>query len=130
MSDFDPPVHEVPLGTVVDGRFELEDEVSRSTAAALYVAVDQRTDGQVMLRLFTPEATSSRGDEILEQAGQERNPSERKALYAKFQKIVAEELPVYWSYTLPYHTISSTSLGNQPRGIWATVSPLDRVYLK
>ena len=68
MSDFDPPVHEVPLGTVVDGRFELEDEVSRSTAAALYVAVDQRTDGQVMLRLFTPEATSSRGDAILEQA--------------------------------------------------------------
>jgi peptide/nickel transport system substrate-binding protein len=69
-------------------------------------------------------------DEILNQAGQERNPAERKALYAKFQKIVAQELPVYWSYTLPYHTISSSAVGNAPRGIWATVSPLDRVYLK
>jgi peptide/nickel transport system substrate-binding protein len=78
----------------------------------------------------TQQYANTKVDEILNQAGQERNPAERKALYAKFQKIVAEELPVYWSYTLPYHTITSTAVGNPPRGIWATVSPLDRVYLK
>ena len=69
-------------------------------------------------------------DEILEMAGKERDSAKRKALYAKFQHIVAQELPVYWSYTLPYHTIHASSIGNAPGGIWATCAPLDRVYLK
>ena len=59
---------EIPLGTVVDGRFQLESVVSSSSAATLYVAIDQRTDGNVMLRVFTPEVSASRGDAILEQA--------------------------------------------------------------
>ena len=69
-------------------------------------------------------------DDILNQAGRESDPAKRKALYAKFQHIVAKELPVYWSYTLPYHTIYSSKVGNAPRGIWATCSPLDQLYLK
>lgn len=58
----------LPLGTVVDGRFELETEVSASSAAALYTAVDQRTDGLVMLRVFTAAASTLHGGAILEQA--------------------------------------------------------------
>ena len=69
-------------------------------------------------------------DAILNKAGRESDPAKRKALYAEFQQLVAKELPVYWTYTLPYHTVHSNKLGNAPRGIWATVSPLDRVYLK
>jgi peptide/nickel transport system substrate-binding protein len=69
-------------------------------------------------------------DVILDKAGRESDPAKRKALYAEFQQLVAKELPVYWTYTLPYHTVHSNKLGNAPRGIWATVSPLDRVYLK
>ena len=79
MSDTDPSVPEpgsntaspgeVALGTVVDGRFQLESVLSASTSATVYLAVDQRTDGQVVMRLFTPEATASRGDAIIEQAG-------------------------------------------------------------
>jgi peptide/nickel transport system substrate-binding protein len=69
-------------------------------------------------------------DAILDKAGRESDPAKRKALYAEFQQLVAKELPVYWTYTLPYHTVHSNKLGNAPRGIWATVSPLDRVYLK
>ncbi|MBX2839395.1 MAG: ABC transporter substrate-binding protein [Gammaproteobacteria bacterium] len=69
-------------------------------------------------------------DEILEAAGAETDPAKRKELYSRFQKIVADEVPVYWAYTLPYHTISSEKVGNAPEGIWATSSPMDRVYLK
>ena len=63
-------------------------------------------------------------------AGKKSDPAKRKALYAEFQQIVSEELPLYWTNTLPYHTISSKDVGNPPRGIWATSSPMDRVYLK
>jgi peptide/nickel transport system substrate-binding protein len=69
-------------------------------------------------------------DAILEQAGSETDPVKRKELYSKFQKIVAAELPLYPVYTLPYHTVSNEKVGNAPEGIWATSSPLDRVYLR
>lgn len=78
----------------------------------------------------TQQYSNARVDELLEQAGSEMDPAKRKALYSEFQKIVADDLPVYWSYALPYHTIHSNKLGDAPRGIWATVSPLDRVYIK
>jgi peptide/nickel transport system substrate-binding protein len=69
-------------------------------------------------------------DELLAQAGVETDPEKRTQLYSEFQKIVAEELPLYPVYAVPYHTISNAKVGNPPAGIWATVQPLDRVYLK
>jgi peptide/nickel transport system substrate-binding protein len=69
-------------------------------------------------------------DAILDQAGQETDPEKRQALYSEFQTIVAGEVPIYFGYTLPYHTVSAANVGNPPRGIWATSAPLDRVYLK
>ena len=66
----------------------------------------------------------------MEMAGSETDPVKRKALYSEFQKIIAEDVPVYHTYALPYHTIYSDRVGNPPVGIWATVSPLDRGYLK
>lgn len=78
----------------------------------------------------TQQYENGRVDELLEMAGKESDPAKRAALYAEFQQIVSEELPVYWTNTLPYHTISNKDVGNPPRGIWATSSPMDRVYLK
>ncbi len=78
----------------------------------------------------TQSYSNEKVDALMEEAGKETDPDKRKALYSEFQKLVAEELPVYWAYTLPYHTIYSDKVGNPPGGIWATVSPLDRVYLK
>jgi len=69
-------------------------------------------------------------DALMKEAGMTMDPAKRKELYSKFQKIVAEDLPIYWAYTLPYHTVYSDKVGNAPEGIWATSSPLDRVYLK
>ena len=56
------------IGTVVDGRFEIESEQSRSSLSTLFVALDQRSDASVILRLFSAEATIEHGTEILEQA--------------------------------------------------------------
>ncbi|MFT4999814.1 MAG: peptide/nickel transport system substrate-binding protein [Paracoccaceae bacterium] len=74
--------------------------------------------------------SNARVDELLEMAGQESDPEKRKALYSEFQKIVAQEVPIYFANTLPYHTVYSDKVGNPPLGIWATSSPLDLVFLK
>ncbi len=78
----------------------------------------------------TQSYANARVDAILDQASSELDFAKRKALYAEFQRIVADEVPVYWVYALPYHTITSKRVGNPPAGIWATVQPMDRVYLK
>ena len=78
----------------------------------------------------TQSYSNSRVDELMDMAGSETDPAKRKALYSEFQKLVAKDVPVYHTYALPYHTIYADAVGNPPVGIWATVSPLDRVYLK
>ena len=62
-------------------------------------------------------------------AGSETDPAKRKALYSEFQKIVARMFRCITPTRFPI--TPSTRQGRQPPvGIWATVSPLDRVYLK
>ena len=67
-------------------------------------------------------------DELLAQAAVERDPEQRKSLYAEFQRIVAAELPVYWTNVVPYNTIYNNGLGNVPKSIWGTMAPMDEVY--
>ncbi|WP_340107295.1 ABC transporter substrate-binding protein [Pikeienuella sp. HZG-20] len=69
-------------------------------------------------------------DEILDAAAVEMDLEKRKALYAEFQRIVAEDLPIYWINLLPYHTAYDDRLGNPPMTIWGPMSPLDEVYWK
>lgn len=73
---------------------------------------------------------NDRVDELLEMAGVESDPAKRAELYSEFQKITADELPVYWTNTLPYHTVYNNKVGNPPLGIWASSSPMDLMYLK
>ncbi len=67
-------------------------------------------------------------DRILGEAAVETDPEKRKALYAQFQQIVAEDLPIYWINTLPYHTAYDKRLSGAPSGIWGTMHPMDTVY--
>ena len=70
-------------------------------------------------------------DVLLEKAGQENDKQKRIALYSKAQKIIGEEVPIYFTFTVPYHTIyNHTKVGNPPQTIWGTSSPLDEIYLK
>ena len=74
--------------------------------------------------------SNKRVDELLEMAAKEGDAEKRKALYAEFQTIVADEVPQYFTNTLPYHTVYSKKVGNPPLGIWSTSSPMDMTYLK
>jgi len=75
--------------------------------------------------------SNARIDELLAMAGEETDPEKRKALYKEFQEIVADEVPLYFTNTLPYHTVYNTEkVGNPPLGIWATSSPMDNTYMK
>lgn len=78
----------------------------------------------------TQQYSNPKIDELMAQGAKEIDPDKRKAIYSEFQQILAEDLPVYWTNTLPYHTIYSTKVGNPPLGIWASGSPYDLVYLK
>jgi|694.fasta_scaffold100580_3 serine/threonine-protein kinase len=68
MSVFENLDPESLIGAVIDGRFEIESEQSRSSSSTSFVAVDQRSDALVILRLFSADVTADLGTEILEQA--------------------------------------------------------------
>ena len=74
--------------------------------------------------------SNTRVDELMAMAAVESDAEKRKALYAEFQQIIADELPVYHVNTLPYHTVYSDKIGNPPIGIWGTSTPIDMMYLK
>lgn len=69
-------------------------------------------------------------DSLLDAAGKEIDQDKRKELYLEFQKIVTDELPVYWLYGLPYHTVYNKKVGNPPMTIWGAMAPMDEVYMK
>ena len=74
--------------------------------------------------------SNARVDELMEMAAVETDAAKRTALYAEFQKIIADEVPVYHTNTLPYHTVYNDNVGNPPLGIWGTSTPIDMTYLK
>ncbi|MEQ9639052.1 MAG: ABC transporter substrate-binding protein [Alphaproteobacteria bacterium] len=69
-------------------------------------------------------------DELLVKAGMEMDLGKRKALYAEFQKMVADDLPIYWINVLPWVTFYAENVGNPPVGIWGGMSPMDDTFLK
>ncbi len=73
---------------------------------------------------------NSRVDELLEQAAVELDVEKRKALYAEFQHIVTDELPIIHNAETPYRTLAAGKVGNVPQTIWGPLSPMDEVYLK
>ncbi len=67
---------------------------------------------------------------MLEKAGAELNPGKRKALYAEFQKILTEELPLVWTHELPYFTIYHKNLQGVPMSIRGLYTPWDKMWWK
>ncbi len=68
-------------------------------------------------------------DQLLNTAGGLLNPTERKAYYATFEKIVTDELPILFINTVPFYTVTSKKVVNVPMTIWGPVSPYDEVGL-
>jgi peptide/nickel transport system substrate-binding protein len=63
-------------------------------------------------------------DEILDQASRETDFDKRKALYARFQKIITDDLPyIYTTTELPYGVESKNVVG-RPRTVLGTMAPM------
>lgn len=56
------------VGSLIDNRFVLVSEQSRSTSSTAYFAVDQRTGQDVIVRLFSAAASRADGAALLQQA--------------------------------------------------------------
>ena len=55
----------------------------------------------------------------------------KRALYAEFQKLVTEDLPIDFLTVIPYHTpLASRKVHGLPDGIWGVLSPLDETWLQ
>ena len=72
---------------------------------------------------------NERVDALLREAASTLDLQERKALYREFQRIVNEELPLYFLNEEPYVTISRSSVMDPPGTVWGPMQPLDRVWL-
>ena len=69
-------------------------------------------------------------DELLDLAGKTMEPAKRKTYYAEFQKIVTEDLPIYFINVMSLHTGSLKTVENVPVTIWGPLSPYDEVRFK
>jgi peptide/nickel transport system substrate-binding protein len=67
-------------------------------------------------------------DQLLDQAAVELNLEKRKALYAEFQKIISEDLPIIFLHQPAYHTITHQALKGHWTSIWGIVGPVDGLW--
>lgn len=69
-------------------------------------------------------------DAILAKAADEFDFEKRKSLYAEFQKIVTEDLPVIWTNEEPYVDVFRKSMQDPPLTVWGAFAPFDHVWMK
>ncbi len=72
--------------------------------------------------------SNNRVDKLLEEAGKEKDIEQRKRLYAEFQNVVREDLPMIWLGTMPYVTIFDKRLQGVNRSIWGALAPMDEFF--
>ena len=69
-------------------------------------------------------------DRILAEAGQELDAERRAALYAEFQQIVSDEVPIYYLTTPQFWQAYNPTVQDPPtRTIWGMMSPMHEVWL-
>lgn len=69
-------------------------------------------------------------DKLFAEAAHESDQAKRKALYAKVQKKLSEDIPVYWLNVIPYATVYNDRMKNLPLTIWGAMGPFDTVWVK
>ena len=69
-------------------------------------------------------------DALLNEAGQELDAAARASLYADFQEIVAEDMPIYFLNTPSFWQAYNPAVMDPPtNNIWGQMSPMHRVWL-
>ncbi len=69
-------------------------------------------------------------DRLLAEAGQELDAERRAALYADFQQIISDEVPIYYLTTPQFWQAYNPRVQNPPTNtIWGMMSPMHEVWL-
>jgi peptide/nickel transport system substrate-binding protein len=76
----------------------------------------------------TQNYANPRVDDLLAQATVERDPEKRKRLYAEFQRIVVDEVPVAFTHVWASGYIARRSLSDVPASIWSPIVPYDTIH--
>jgi len=69
-------------------------------------------------------------DDLLAKAAVEMDFNKRKALYAEFQKIITDDVPMAFIHSPAYHTISNSQLRDEKKSVWGVMAPGDGIYWK
>jgi peptide/nickel transport system substrate-binding protein len=78
----------------------------------------------------TPGYNNPTVDAMLAEATQQRDEVKRKAIYANFQKVLADDVPVAFTHVWSRRWAANKDLIELPLGIWGTVVPLDQIDFK
>lgn len=76
----------------------------------------------------TQQYSNPKVDQLLEAAAKETDQAKRKALYSEFQKIVVQDMPIYFIDEIPYRNVFNKHLAGLPTSIWGVMSPLDDLH--
>ncbi len=69
-------------------------------------------------------------DDLFARATAERDLAKRKALYAEFQEILAQDVPVAFTHVWSRQFAARNEVLNVPEGIWGMTVPFDLVEVK
>ena len=69
-------------------------------------------------------------DELFARATVERDLVKRKALYAQFQQILSQDVPVAFTHVWSRKYAARNELINLPEGIWGAAVPYDQIDIK
>lgn len=69
-------------------------------------------------------------DKILNAAATEMDFDTRKAQYDEFQRIITDDLPLFFTHETLYHSVYSKDLLGTKPSVWGGVGPVDSTYWK
>src|SRR3546814_13593243 len=68
----------------------------------------------------TQQYSNPKVDELLEKAAVETDQAKRATMYKEFEKLVVDDVPIFYINNLPYHTDYQSGLVNTPASIWTS----------
>jgi len=69
-------------------------------------------------------------DALLDRAAVEQDTAKRKAVYAEFQKLISEDLPIIFLHQPAYHTIMHRDIRGMEDSIWGLMRCTDSMWWK
>jgi peptide/nickel transport system substrate-binding protein len=78
----------------------------------------------------TQQYSNPRVDELMAQAGKERDVATRRTLYAEMQRIVVDDCPIAFVFETGFGAAFSRTTGHGDFGVWGAMSPYDHLHVR